>query len=155
MAIWWVSEAVPLAVTALVPLVLFPLLGVSKLETVAHSYSHPLIFLFLGGFLLAKAMERWRLHQRIASWIMRLGGDEPGSIIAGLMAATAFLSMWLSNTASAMVMLPIGQAIVAVLREDGDAATTERARDTPAAVMLAIAYSATIGGMATAARRSG
>ncbi len=149
MAVWWMTEAVPLATTALLPLVLFPILGISSIETTASSYAHPLIFLFLGGFLLARAMERWGLHKRIAFHILKLGGSKPSSIILSLMTATAFLSMWVSNTATAMVMLPIGQSIVATFKEQ--TGSEERADLTAfsAALMLGIGYAATIGGMGT------
>lgn len=149
MAIWWMTEALPLAVTALVPLVLFPVLQISSFQGAAEHYSHPLIFLFLGGFLLARAMERWQLHRRIALNVMRLGGRTPGSIIASLMAATALLSMWVSNTATTMVMLPIGISMVGILQQaygDGDTGNREKCA---AALMLGIAYAATIGGMGT------
>jgi solute carrier family 13 (sodium-dependent dicarboxylate transporter), member 2/3/5 len=147
MAVWWMSEAVPLAATALVPLALFPLIGVETLETTASSYAHPLIFLFLGGFIIARAVERWQLHRRLAWWVLRLVGSGPAAVIAGIMATTAFLSMWISNTATAMVMLPIGQSIVASMAERGG----DRSLSAPfsAALMLGIAYSATIGGMGT------
>jgi sodium-dependent dicarboxylate transporter 2/3/5 len=147
MAVWWMSEAVPLAATALVPLALFPLTGIDTLEKTASSYAHPLIFLFLGGFIIACAMGRWQLHSRLAWWVLHFVGSGPAAIIAGIMATTAFLSMWISNTATAMVMLPIGQSIVASMAErSGD-----RSLSAPfsAALMLGIAYSATIGGMGT------
>ncbi len=146
MAIWWMAEAVPLAVTALLPLVAFPLTGVIPIEKVSASYAHPLIFLFLGGFLLARAMEIWGLHRHLAGQVVRLGGESPGRVIASVMAVTAFLSMWISNTATAMVMLPIGQSLAA---PKGRASVEESgaAKAFGAALMLAIAYSATIGGM--------
>lgn len=137
MAVWWFTEAVPLAATALVPLALAPLLGVAELRDVASSYSHPLIVLFLGGFILAKAIERWGLHRRLAHALMGLAGDRPVCVLAAIMVATAFLSLWISNTASAMVLAPIGAAIAA--RSD------ERRFAT--AIMLGIAFAATIGGM--------
>lgn len=138
MAIWWLSEAVPLAATALLPLALAPLLGLAPLETVARAYSHPLIFLFLGGFLLARAIERWGLHLRIAHGVLGLAGDRPVRILAAVMAATAFLSLWISNTASAMVMAPIAAALAGTTHAESRFAT---------ALMLGVAYAATIGGM--------
>lgn len=147
MAVWWMTEAVPLAVTAMLPLALFPLLGVNDLRVTASSYAHPLIFLFLGGFMLARSMEHWQLHKRLAMSVLRFGGSKPSMVIASLMATTAFLSLWVSNTATTMVMLPIGQSIVATLcikRTDGPDKAME---DFGAALMLGIAYAATIGGM--------
>lgn len=150
MAIWWMSEALPLAATALVPLVLFPLLGVGVFETTAEPYANPLIFLFLGGFILARGLERWQLHRRLAASVLGLVGGRPPAIIAGMMAITAFLSMWVSNTATTMVMLPIGQSIVATLCSDARGGGHGGDRDHFApALMLAIAFSATIGGMGT------
>ena len=147
MAIWWASEIVPLAVTALLPLVAFPLLGVASFEETAVSYAHPLIFLFLGGFMLSRGMQRWGLHRRIALNVIRIGGSRPSGIVASLMAATAFLSLWISNTATAMVMLPIGQSVVGS-SEDTLAAVPEAERTGfGAALMLGIGYAATIGGM--------
>lgn len=138
MAIWWLSEAVPLAATALIPLALAPLLGLAPIEEVARAYSHPLILLFLGGFLLARAIERWGLHARIAHGLLGLAGDRPALILAAVMAATAFLSLWISNTASAMVMAPIAAALAGGTHAGGRFAT---------ALMLGVAYAATIGGM--------
>lgn len=147
MAIWWMTEAVPLAVTALLPLALFPVLGVNALDRTAQSYAHPLIFLFLGGFILARAMEQWNLHKRLAFFVLRLGGSEPTAVIGSLMVATAFLSMWISNTATTMVMLPIGQALVATMRINGSALNDKEMGDFGAALMLGIAFAATIGGI--------
>jgi sodium-dependent dicarboxylate transporter 2/3/5 len=148
MALWWITEAMPLAATALVPLVAFPLLGVEALEATARAYAQPLIFLFLGGFLIARAIERWALHRRLAYAVMARGGGSPRALVGSLMAATAFLSMWVSNTATAIVMLPIAQSIIAARLKDGrlDAGT---AANLGPAMMLGIAYGATIGGMAT------
>lgn len=145
MALWWMTEAVPLAVTALLPPVLFPILGVRSIEATTSSYAHPLIFLFLGGFLLARAMHVWRLDRRLALSVLRVVGASPRRMIAGIMAVTAFLSMWVSNTATTMVMLPIGLSIVATLPDDRD----RRAAGVAPALLLAIAYAATIGGMGT------
>ena len=147
MMIWWMTEAIPLAATALAPIVFLPLLGVSSLETVARSYAHPLIFLFLGGFLIAKALVRWKLHERIAFRVVRLGNQGPAGLIASIMAVTAFLSMWISNTATAMVMVPIAQAIIVSLRNKKGASV--ETGSFAAALMLGIAFSATIGCMAT------
>lgn len=148
MAIWWIAEAIPLAATALVPLVAFPLLGVEALESTARAYAQPLIFLFLGGFLIARAIERWALHRRLAFAVLARGGGSPRALVGSLMIATAFVSMWVSNTATAIVMLPIGQSILAARRHDGSLDPVSAANFGPA-MMLGIAYAATIGGMAT------
>ena len=148
MAILWVSEAVPLAATALLPVALLPMLGVSVISDVAAAYANPLIFLFLGGFLVARSMQRWQLHSYIARSLTRIGSDGAGSIIAAMMLATAFLSMWISNTAAAIVMLPIGQSMIARRRDLQSAGETESDQFAPA-LMLGIAFSATIGGMTT------
>lgn len=146
MALWWVTEAVPIPVTGLLPLALFPLLGVASMGEAAAPYADPLIFLFLGGFLVALGLERWNLHRRIALGVVGLVGVRPASLVGGFMLATAFLSMWVSNTATAVMMLPIGLSVIALLRQDGEAA----ARDGFApALLLGIAYGASIGGMAT------
>ena len=145
MAIWWMTEALPLAATALLPLVLFPLLGLRGIEATAPSYANPLVFLFLGGFLLARAMNVWGLDQRIALSALRRAGSSPRVVIASIMIVTAFLSMWVSNTATAMVMLPVGLSIVATF-EGPDGERTEGAAP---ALLLGIAYAATIGGMGT------
>jgi sodium-dependent dicarboxylate transporter 2/3/5 len=148
MAVWWMTEAIPLPVTALLPLVLFPLLGVASIETTASAYAHPLIFLFFGGFLLAQAMQRWDLNRHVAKFILRFAGDRPAGVIAGVMAATAFLSMWVSNTATAMMMLPIGQSVINA--RQWLPAPPGAPRNRPGtALMLGIAYAATIGGMGT------
>lgn len=149
MATWWISEPIPLPATALLPLVLFPFLGVAPISDVAPAYADPLIFLFFGGFILAAALQRHGLHRWLALHMVRIAGRSPSAIIAAIMGATAFLSMWVSNTAAAMVMLPIGLSMVDVLSSGRTADETTRWSDFSAALMLAIAYSATIGGMAT------
>ncbi len=112
MGLWWVTEAIPLAATALIPLVLFPAFGVLSIDAAAASYANPLIFLFLGGFLMAKAMVSQNLSRRLAYGLLSMGSRSLSGIIASIMIATAFLSMWVSNTATAMIMLPIGQSII-------------------------------------------
>ena len=158
MAVWWVTEALPIAATALLPLVLFPLLGARPIDEAAPPYANPLIFLFMGGFMLALAMERWGLHRRIALGIIRAIGTRPRSIIAGFMVASAFLSMWVSNTATAMMMLPIGLSVVALVRgseeEPGrtpqdEVRTSELGGNFAVVLMLAIAYACSVGGMGT------
>lgn len=147
MAVWWMTEAVPLAVTAMLPLVLFPVFGINDLATTAASYAHPLIFLFLGGFMLARTMQRWQLHKRLAFFVLRFGGSHPAAVIASLMVTTAFLSLWVSNTATTMVMLPIGQSIAATVGTGRSDRAGRVLKDFGPALMLGIAYAATIGGM--------
>ncbi len=142
MAVWWVTEALPLAMTALVPVAVLPVAGASPLERVAAAYADPLIFLFLGGFLIARAVEESGLHRRIAVRILGLAGRSPAGVIAAMMAATAFLSLWVSNTAAAMVMAPIAASLAAA-RPGG---STAGSGFSPA-LMLGTAYAATIGGM--------
>ncbi len=146
MAIWWIGEAIPLAATALLPLVLFPLLGVLPGKQVADQYVNSTIFLFIGGFLVALAMQKWNLHQRIALWILSRTGVHPWRLLLGFMAATWFLSMWISNTATTMMMVPIALAIVL---EFEDKLPRPQARSLGVAIFLGIAYSASIGGTAT------
>lgn len=146
MAVWWMTEALPLAATALVPLILFPLLGVSSAKVVAGAYINTTIFLFLGGFLIALAMERWHLHKRIALRIILLFGERPGMITLGFMIAAAFISMWISNTATAVMMLPIALAVISRAEETlEDAAAQRFAR----ALLIGVAWACSIGGVAT------
>jgi solute carrier family 13 (sodium-dependent dicarboxylate transporter), member 2/3/5 len=148
MAIWWMTEALPLYATALVPVVLFPLLGVLTPTAATAPYANPIIFLFIGGFLIAAAMERWGLHRRVALGIVAVAGGGPRRLVLGFMVATAFLSMWISNTATAAMMIPIAIAVAAFVRgEHADSAEHTGAFGT--ALMLGVAYAATIGGMAT------
>ncbi|RXG28368.1 SLC13 family permease [Leeuwenhoekiella marinoflava] len=147
-AIWWVTEAVPIAVTALLPIVLFPLTGALDISTTTASYGHKYVFLYMGGFILAIAIEKWGLHKRIALHIIKFIGTNVKRIILGFMVATAFLSMWISNTATSVMMLPIGMSIVAQLRDNPNTLENEN-KLFGKALMLGIAYSASIGGMAT------
>ncbi|MGD1933024.1 MAG: SLC13 family permease [Candidatus Phaeomarinobacter sp.] len=149
MAIWWATEAVPLAATALVPLVAFPFFGVQAIRPTGAAYGHPLIFLFMGGFLVAQAMQRWNLHRRIALSIAVRAGASPTRLIAGFMAATAFLSMWVSNTATTIMMLPIAASVVSVVILNSPNAGHKDAQRFGLATMLAISYSASVGGIAT------
>ncbi len=141
MIFWWVLEVVPLFVTAFLPILLFPTFGVMKLPIVTQIYASDILFLFLGGFLIAGAIEKWGLHSRISIWILRLFGTQPRRLIFGFIVATAFLSMWISNTASVIIMLPLATSILSRYRHHGEA--FERA------TKFSIAYSASIGGVAT------
>jgi len=147
-AIWWVTEAIPIAATALLPIVLFPLTGAVTLQATTAQYGDRYIFLYIGGFLIAIAIEKWGLHRRIALHIIKLIGTNVTGIILGFMVATAALSMWISNTATAVLMLPIGMAIIAQLRDNPETDAHEN-QVFGKALMIAIAYSASIGGMAT------
>ncbi|MFT5667419.1 MAG: sodium-dependent dicarboxylate transporter 2/3/5 [Vicingaceae bacterium] len=145
-SIWWVTEAIPIEMTALLPIILFPLSGALSLKETGAAYGHKFIFLFVGGFILAIAIEKWQLHKRIALHIIKIIGTSLINIMLGFMLSTALLSMWISNTATTVMMLPIGMAVIAQL---SDRNTLKK--DTPfgKALMLSIAYSASIGGMAT------
>jgi sodium-dependent dicarboxylate transporter 2/3/5 len=147
-AIWWITEAAPISVTALLPIILFPLTGGLDLKTTTAAFGHKFIFLFIGGFILAIAIEKWNLHKRIALNIIRLVGTNKSNIILGFMIATAFLSMWISNTATSVMMLPVALAIIAQLKDNPKTLENENITFGKA-LMLAIAYSASIGGMAT------
>jgi len=148
MIIWWISEAVSISVTALLPLILFPLLKIMPLVEVGANYGSPIIFLFFGGFVLALALEKVNLHKRIALNIIRITGTTPNKVILGFMIATASLSMWISNTASTVVMLPIAMSVIGLLIHDEDGFTKDD-RNFALNVMLGIAFSANAGGIAT------
>ena len=146
--IWWVTEAVPIAVTAILPVVLFPLSGALDIAATTTAYGHKYVFLYLGGFFLAIAIEKVNLHRRIALTVISLIGTRMRMIVLGFMVATAFLSMWISNTATSVMMLPIGLAILAQFRDHPDTPENEH-EEFGKMLMLAIAYSASLGGMAT------
>jgi sodium-dependent dicarboxylate transporter 2/3/5 len=145
MAAWWMSEAVHLAVTALVPLALFPLLAVLDMPGTARNYAEPNVFLFMGGFMIAMAMQKWGLHKRLALHVIAAAGAGPRRLIGGFLLATAFISMWVSNTATAVMMLPIGMAVIAEAGRGGAGGPDRFGL----ALMLGIAYAASIGGIAT------
>ena len=149
MAVWWMSEALPLAVTAMLPLVLFPLLGIAPTSSVAPNYTNHLVFLFLGGFLIAAALVRWKLHRRLALFTINIIGVSPATLILGFMVASAFLSMWISNTATALMLLPIGMAVVKRLAKSSDLGEKQVTDSFGQALMLGIAYGASIGGLGT------
>jgi sodium-dependent dicarboxylate transporter 2/3/5 len=147
-AIWWITEAIPIAVTALLPIILFPLTGALDLESTTSSFGHKYVFLYLGGFMLAIAIEKWNLHKRIALHIIKLIGTDIKTIILGFMVATAFLSMWISNTATSVMMLPIGMAVISQFKGNAGEYKKDVSKFSKG-LMLAIAYSASIGGFAT------
>lgn len=150
MVVWWVTEALPIAITSLLPLVLFPLLGILDISSAAAPYANPIIFLFLGGFIIALGIERQKLHLRIALNLIRLVGTNPNRIIFGFMLATALLSMWISNTATALMMLPIVLSVLHLfVNQDADGQITPAENNFAVAVLLAVAYGANIGGTAT------
>lgn len=146
MAVWWMAESVPIPATALLPLVLFPLLGIADIRATATPYANPLIFLFLGGFLIAMAMQRWGLHRRIALRVIQRVGTGPRALVAGFMLASALLSMWVSNTATALMMLPIGLSVVQLVETQGEGRVGS---NFTVALLLGIAYGCNIGGMGT------
>lgn len=145
LATWWATEAIPIPATSLLPIPLAPALGIADLKGTAASYANPTIFLFLGGFLLGIAMQRWNLHRRIALRILDVVGQKPKQQVAGFMLATGFISMWVSNTATAIMMLPIGMSVVSLFAN----ADHDEVKRYATALLLAIAYSASIGGIAT------
>jgi sodium-dependent dicarboxylate transporter 2/3/5 len=148
----WMTEALPLEATALIPLIFFPLLGILTIQQSAAPYADQIIFLFLGGFIIARAMERWNLHHRIALNIIRIAGTSPRRLILGFMAATAFISMWISNTATAMMMVPIAIAIGTSLVRNGNGETIISKPGETAftgCLLLSVAWAASIGGLGT------
>jgi sodium-dependent dicarboxylate transporter 2/3/5 len=149
MAIWWATEAIPVPVTAFLPLVLFEPLGITSLRDAAAPYANPIIFLFLGGFIMALAMERWNLHRRVALAILDRTGTDGRRLIGGFMFVCALLSMWMTNTSTTMMLLPIVLSVIAVFR-DNIADLSDKARsDFQIALLLGLAYAASIGGLAT------
>lgn len=148
MVIWWITEAVSISVTALLPLLLFPVLNIMSITDVGANYGSPIIFLFFGGFVLALALEKVNLHKRIALNIIKITGTTPNKVVLGFMIATASLSMWISNTASTVVMLPIAMSVIGLLINDEDGYTKDD-QNFALSVMLGIAFSANAGGIAT------
>lgn len=158
MGTWWMTEALPIPATALVPLVVFPVLTEASVNDVGASYGNNIIFLFMGGFMLALAMQRWNLHRRIALLTLNVMGNKPGAMIGGFMIATGFISMWVSNTATAVMMLPIGMSVLLLVSQTvpnmGEKAVTDGGEtivksNFATALMLGIAYSASIGSLGT------
>lgn len=149
MGLWWVTEAVPIAATALLPLVLLPLLGIATINAAASPYANPVIYLFFGGFILAAAFERSGLHRRLALGLLSVVGTRPDRIVAGFMITAAFMSMWVSNTATVLMLLPLANSMLVGTRHLGAAGTASSATDFEKALLLGIAYAATIGGFGT------
>lgn len=147
MITWWISESLPMPAVALVPLVLFPLLKIASIEETSKAYSNPVIFLFMGGFMIGLAIEKWNLHKRIALTIVKRTGTSGDRIILGFILATGFLSMWLSNTATTMMMFPIALSVIAVMKEHEQPGASMK--NFSMVLMLVIAYASNIGGMAT------
>ena len=149
MAVWWMTEALPLPVTALLPLPLLPALGIADVGAAAEPYASPIVFLFLGGFMIAAAIQRWALHRRMALAIIGIVGVRPERLVAGVMAASALLSMWISNTATAAMMLPIAMSIAAFAETDPHTRDSAWGRRFTVALLLGIAFGANIGGIGT------
>jgi solute carrier family 13 (sodium-dependent dicarboxylate transporter), member 2/3/5 len=152
MIIWWISEAAPIPITALLPLIVFPVLGVMKMSEAAAPYANPIIFLFMGGFMIAIGLEKHRLHERIALNLIRITGTSGNGIILGFLIATGFISMWISNTATAMMMLPIAISVITLLRtekKNNPEEETPGERNFGIGLMLVIGYAANIGGVGT------
>lgn len=149
MLTWWITECVPMAVTALLPVILFPLIGIQSIEKTCLNYGNRYVFLFLGGFVIALALEKWNLHRRLALGIVYLTGSGANRIIFGFFLASFILSMWISNTASTLLMLPIAASVVKLLVADNQLLKVKGTRNFATAVMLSIAYGASIGGIST------
>jgi len=147
MLAWWLTEALPMPLVALLPIVMFPILNVMKIEDTADSYGHPVVFLFLGGFMLGLAIEKWNLHKRIALTIVKITGTSANRIILGFCIATGFLSMWLSNTATTMMMFPIAASVVSLM--EVQKTSKGNIKNFSTVMMLCIAYASNIGGIGT------
>lgn len=149
MAVWWATEAVPIAVTALLPIVLFPMFGVMSIQDTVPPYANKVIFLFLGGFIVAFAMQRWNLHKRIALTVLQHAGGNGRSLVGGFMLASALISMWVMNTSTTMMLLPIAVSIITVIHKTVGSLDDKGREDFQFSLLLGVAYGATIGGMAT------
>ncbi|MBT1451654.1 SLC13 family permease [Glaciecola sp. XM2] len=149
MATWWATEAVPVPVTAFLPIVLFPFLGIASMSDATAPYANPIIFLFLGAFLLALAVERWNLHTRIALQILAFTGTDGKRLIAGFMIVAALLSMWMTNTSTTMMLMPIALSVANVIVDNNSSLSKKQIASFKTAMLLGLAYAATIGGLAT------
>jgi sodium-dependent dicarboxylate transporter 2/3/5 len=149
MAVWWATEAVPIAVTALLPLVIFPLTGIASIQDTAAPYSNKVIYLFLGGFIVAFAMQRWNLHRRIALNVLQYAGGNGRSLVGGFMLSSALLSMWVMNTSTTMMLLPIAVSIITVIHKSVGDLDQDGRENFQYALLLGVAYGATIGGIST------
>lgn len=149
MASWWATEAVPVPATAFLPIVVFPFLGLMPLGDVTASYANPVIYLFLGAFILALAVERWHLHKRIALAILSYTGTDGRYLIGGFMLVAAFLSMWMTNTSTTMMLMPIALSVAKVIADNNPNLQGRQTQDFQAAMLLGLAYAATIGGLST------
>ena len=147
MIVLWVTEALSMPVVALMPLFLFPLIGIQPIDEVSKSYANPVIFLFLGGFLLGLGIEKWDLHRRIALGIIRMTGSSGDRIVLGFILSTAFMSLWLSNTATTMMMFPIALSVIQVLKQKNELQGS--IQNFSITLLLAIAYSSNLGGIGT------
>ncbi|MGW8264457.1 SLC13 family permease, partial [Bacillus sp. LR--39] len=147
-AVWWITEAVPIPAASLLPVILLPTLGGLDMETTAKAYGDPIVFMYMGGFIIAIAIEKWNLHKRMALHILKRIGAESHRIVLGVMAATAFLSMWISNAATALMMLPVALAVIKEVQEK-EILKGESLQKFSKSILLAVAYAASIGGLAT------
>ena len=149
MAVWWATEAAPIAVTALLPIVLFPMFGIASIQDTVPPYANKVIFLFLGGFIVAFAMQRWNLHRRIALTVLQYAGGDGRSLVGGFMLASALISMWVMNTSTTMMLLPIAVSIITVIHKTVGSLDDKGREDFQFSLLLGVAYGATIGGIAT------
>jgi sodium-dependent dicarboxylate transporter 2/3/5 len=149
MIVWWLSEIIPLGVTALLPILCFPLLGIMDLRTATSAYGDPIVFLFMGGMILAMALEKWQLHRRLSLYILRFTGHSPRGILLGFMVATAFISLWISNTATTLMMLPLVLSVLRAIGQEDIGDKNSSLRPFAVALLLGVAYASSIGGMGT------
>ena len=149
MAIWWATEARPVGVTAFIPLIFFAPLGITTLHSAAAHYANPILYLYMGGFLIALAMQRWNLHKRIALTLLTVSGTNGRSLVAGFMVTAALLSMWMTNTSTTMMLLPIVISVIAVISETVSEIDGQERKNFELCLLLGTAFGATIGGVAT------